>query len=424
MDSIQYHHPRTQPCLLIQKPRVTDSIIRVWRITAAGIAIAVVALGVAGLASPTSAQAETRVATAEDPADATPTVGGIPNNPDIRRLIATYDTAGSLSVTVNFYNSIASLDLSQNYAMSGQFTLGKWVRSGAYDYCRAEVSGQHHVTWSGSGSSFYNRATIDGYDGYLALSRTVDSAGTSITVTGSSPALAGRDITCLTYHLSARRLSSASNPNSQYDSVCDCWFISVTLDVVGQSSQYDTIGRISFSGYELPPHPECSNGADDDGDGKTDYPADPDCSSYEDASESPPPPPACSDGVDNDGDRLIDLKDPGCAGKKAGTSEADSFPVRASFALKAKARKCSVETEVDVLPDLKPARNFPFNRVRITVMGPKYSKTKQIPLGYYNAYVFKVPSNGRYQVSGYYLGDRFRTKSKTKATGVRVRNCN
>ncbi len=66
-----------------------------------------------------------------------------------------------------------------------------------------------------------------------------------------------------------------------------------------------------------PPAPQCSDGADNDGDGLTDFPADPGCVDAQDNNEqdAPPPPPApqCSDGLDNDGDTLIDWpNDPGC----------------------------------------------------------------------------------------------------------------
>ncbi len=57
--------------------------------------------------------------------------------------------------------------------------------------------------------------------------------------------------------------------------------------------------------------PECSDGLDNDGDGLVDFPNDPGCSSYLDATELGPP--ACSDGVDDDGDGLTDFPaDPGC----------------------------------------------------------------------------------------------------------------
>jgi hypothetical protein len=56
----------------------------------------------------------------------------------------------------------------------------------------------------------------------------------------------------------------------------------------------------------------CSDGADNDADGRTDYPQDPDCSSRADIAEGQAV--ACSDGVDNDGDGLTDYRqDPGCA---------------------------------------------------------------------------------------------------------------
>lgn len=67
------------------------------------------------------------------------------------------------------------------------------------------------------------------------------------------------------------------------------------------------------------PKAGCSNGVDDDGDGKTDYPEDPGCCSYLDAVElddgtACTVPPACADGTDNDGDGLADFPyDLGCS---------------------------------------------------------------------------------------------------------------
>ncbi len=70
-----------------------------------------------------------------------------------------------------------------------------------------------------------------------------------------------------------------------------------------------------------PPSYACSNGSDDDGDGKLDYPADPGCTGTTDNDEynapAPPPPPsyACSNGSDDDGDGKVDYPaDPGCTG--------------------------------------------------------------------------------------------------------------
>ena len=51
--------------------------------------------------------------------------------------------------------------------------------------------------------------------------------------------------------------------------------------------------------------PACSNGLDDDGDGKADFPADPGCTDANDASERGTQ--SCDDGIDNDGDYGVDV---------------------------------------------------------------------------------------------------------------------
>jgi len=58
---------------------------------------------------------------------------------------------------------------------------------------------------------------------------------------------------------------------------------------------------------------QCNNGIDDDGDGKTDYPNDPGCSSPTDNWEHDPNGPACDNGTDDDGDGKVDYpSDAGC----------------------------------------------------------------------------------------------------------------
>ncbi|MEK7068473.1 MAG: hypothetical protein AAB964_01520 [Patescibacteria group bacterium] len=83
--------------------------------------------------------------------------------------------------------------------------------------------------------------------------------------------------------------------------------------------------------------PQCSDGVDNDGDGKTDWDVpggagDPGCSTPTDDNESDDPsnPPsggggdkaACEDGVDNDGDSKVDMDDPGCSSPQD-TNETD-----------------------------------------------------------------------------------------------------
>jgi hypothetical protein len=71
---------------------------------------------------------------------------------------------------------------------------------------------------------------------------------------------------------------------------------------------------------------ECSDGIDNDGDGRFDYPNDPGCIlvgsvlgiNRNDETDFP----QCNDGRDNDGDGTVDEKDPECRGSSTGTSEA------------------------------------------------------------------------------------------------------
>ena len=58
----------------------------------------------------------------------------------------------------------------------------------------------------------------------------------------------------------------------------------------------------------------CSDGIDNDGDGRTDYPADPGCEDAADGDETDiEPRPECDDGIDNDDDGAIDTFDSNCA---------------------------------------------------------------------------------------------------------------
>ncbi len=89
--------------------------------------------------------------------------------------------------------------------------------------------------------------------------------------------------------------------------------------VDGRTVTYDMSTKtVTMSEGTTPPPPAvCADGIDNDGDGKTDYPTDPGCSSSTDTDEYNAPIAACSDGLDNDGDTKIDYgtgasNDPGC----------------------------------------------------------------------------------------------------------------
>jgi large repetitive protein len=75
--------------------------------------------------------------------------------------------------------------------------------------------------------------------------------------------------------------------------------------------------------------PMCSDGVDDDGDGKLDFPDDPGCTGPDDNDEtddcpSGPNCPKCANGIDDDGDGLIDYPaDPGCSSAATNTESCD-----------------------------------------------------------------------------------------------------
>ncbi len=125
-----------------------------------------------------------------------------------------------------------------------------------------------------------------------------------------------------------------------------------------------------------PPAPRCADGVDNDADSKVDFPADPGCTSATDDDETDAPNPRCADGVDNDGDGNIDFPgDPGCsssadndetdaAGQVAGASvdggSSSSSPVASNGAVVAAG---TVGAPVTVF-EPRPLSPFPIVRLR------------------------------------------------------------
>jgi len=105
-----------------------------------------------------------------------------------------------------------------------------------------------------------------------------------------------------------------NNPNvpagtSPYRTLTFTQFQNVTGVYIGS-----TVARVYLDSFVLdPPVPTiCSNGLDDDADGAADFPADPGCTSANDASEREAGL-VCDDGADNDADALADFpSDAGC----------------------------------------------------------------------------------------------------------------
>jgi hypothetical protein len=219
-------------------------------------------MAIASVAGP-SARADVRTLAVADPQDAPPTISGVPSNPDITELNVAYDTSGSIAITVTFVNSVNSLDLSQDYAEFGNFRVSTgdvWPTGGdplCTDGSAGNLIGQNHI--ASNVETFNNQATIIGYTGTLPFTVTKSADGHQITLTASSPALANHNYTCANYTVYAKIRSTASNPNSDYDAGCDCWYVSSLLDAVPNGAP--TSGAW-FDGFApLPPTPTTTSPA-------------------------------------------------------------------------------------------------------------------------------------------------------------------
>jgi hypothetical protein len=87
--------------------------------------------------------------------------------------------------------------------------------------------------------------------------------------------------------------------------------LSLLYKLESASTLSSTFGFDPDSGISIIPRPECRDGDDNDGDGKTDHPSDLGCTSPDDNDEVNP---QCVDGKDNDDDGVTDHpNDPGCS---------------------------------------------------------------------------------------------------------------
>jgi hypothetical protein len=88
------------------------------------------------------------------------------------------------------------------------------------------------------------------------------------------------------------------------------YWLESEVDPDGQLLESDDGNNVARVQVTIPPAPACNDGADNDGDGLTDFPADPGCAGLRRLNEAP----VCNDGADNDGDGRIDFPlDPGCS---------------------------------------------------------------------------------------------------------------
>ncbi len=373
--------------------------------------------------------------------------------PDVKAVDVNYDDAGALTVSATFYDDTRARP-STWYATEVSVIVGQTkITNGRADCDSLLLPAAHYATATVgfNRGRAYASGSVAGFEGSLTTTPTLSADGRVLTAVFTNSALARRSYECVSPSGSTWVISTPENLYSRYDAGCDCWYVYST-------TSSDGLARFWFSGSEPPTAPACNNGIDDDGDGKTDYPSDLGCSSYTGISETNPmcndgidndgdgkidypedttcttssgttegpPRPACSNNRDDDGDGKTDQKDPGCRGKSSGTSETDPPPVRSVFKLSklSPTAQCGLDVTVDVLPDLKPVKVFTFRRISLTVKkisgpGRNYQSARKLPLSESSGYHFKT-GPGRFRVSGYYLGDAFRKKSRQATRTVTV----
>lgn len=160
------------------------------------------------------------------------------------------------------------------------------------------------VTWEafpsgGTGSYTYAWSGTDGLSGSSKVVR--KSYGTAGTKTGSVRVTSGSQS-----HTIACYNAASITPSCTPQHICSGGHVVNSCT----SARVDTCSHGCSSG-QCNPVPQCSDGIDNDGDGRIDL-ADYGCTGGAgDTSESPNP--QCSDGIDNDGDGRVDLADSGCS---------------------------------------------------------------------------------------------------------------
>jgi hypothetical protein len=186
----------------------------------------------AGLLAAPAALAGVRTAVVTDARDGWTTATGQPSTPDLLRAEVIYDTAGTLSMNVDFAEDVRGLATDRAYAWSLRYTIGKPSDISATT-CVPIVTGAAQIAVF-NGAPIQDRLAIKGTDGYLPYTVQFqyppDVAGTRLSFTATSPALVGRDLRCLAFAIAGRELGSEEDPGTVLDEVCTCWYLAVTDD--------------------------------------------------------------------------------------------------------------------------------------------------------------------------------------------------
>src|SRR4051794_24118582 len=142
------------------------------------------------LLAPSSALAGVRAVGVDDPVDV-PKALNPPNMPDLSRFDVVYDDAGSVAVTLGFYEDIRQR-AAGFYSADFSFILGR-VGGNQYTPCEYILDPAKHLFSATISLSGYATGQVSGFTGTLNPQTTISPDGRTISATFANAALAGQD---------------------------------------------------------------------------------------------------------------------------------------------------------------------------------------------------------------------------------------
>jgi lipoprotein-anchoring transpeptidase ErfK/SrfK len=181
-----------------------------------------VAVGVVVIAAGSAAAQISSIAAA-NAAHQSAAAARAPQSPGIARISGSYDTAGVLDLDVAFRHPLTALRAGRQYAWTITVTLGTAVSAtDPAAGCRASLRVD-----AGIGDRLASVVTPLGGP-TIPVAASVTAAGAAITL--GSPAIAGRDIACLTAVMIGRVRAPAGAPGARLDPGCGCAYTTTVAD--------------------------------------------------------------------------------------------------------------------------------------------------------------------------------------------------